>query len=96
MQPTAKWATSSAGIEGAGAADEGKFTLTLRRETDGRWLIVSDMDDSNSRGSEREVAVDALDSRSFGHASSSRGGRAATLSAGVAGSLHKSAVTSLW
>lgn len=27
-----------------GDADSGKFTLTLRRDSDGRWLIVSDMD----------------------------------------------------
>ena len=33
----------------AGAADDGKFTLTLRRESDGRWLIVSDMDSTNRR-----------------------------------------------
>lgn len=32
----------------AGKPDMGKFTLTLRRE-DGRWLIVSDMDNPNSR-----------------------------------------------
>jgi ketosteroid isomerase-like protein len=25
----------------------GKFTLTLRKGTDGRWLIVSDMDNGN-------------------------------------------------
>lgn len=30
-------------------ADGGKFTLTLRRETE-RWLIFSDMDSSNRRG----------------------------------------------
>jgi len=29
--------------------DEGKFTLTLRKSSDGRWLIVSDMDSSNRR-----------------------------------------------
>lgn len=29
--------------------DEGKFTLTLRKSKDGRWLIVSDMDNSNRR-----------------------------------------------
>ena len=29
--------------------DEGKFTLTLRKSGDGRWLIVSDMDNSNHR-----------------------------------------------
>jgi ketosteroid isomerase-like protein len=27
--------------------DDGKFTLTLRKSKDGRWLIVSDMDNSN-------------------------------------------------
>lgn len=30
-----------------GATDIGKFTLTLRRGADRRWLIVSDMDSSN-------------------------------------------------
>jgi hypothetical protein len=30
-----------------GAADTGKFTLTLSRGPDGRWWIVSDMDSSN-------------------------------------------------
>jgi ketosteroid isomerase-like protein len=34
-----------------GAADAGKFTLTLRKGTDGRWLIVSDMDSPNRRPS---------------------------------------------
>jgi ketosteroid isomerase-like protein len=29
--------------------DDGKFTLTLRKSVDGRWLIVSDMDNSNRR-----------------------------------------------
>lgn len=29
------------------APDAGKFTLTLRKRPDGRWLIVSDMDNSN-------------------------------------------------
>jgi ketosteroid isomerase-like protein len=33
----------------AGSADEGKFTLTLRKGSDGRWLINSDMDNSNRR-----------------------------------------------
>jgi len=33
----------------AGAADEGKFTLTLRKGSDGRWLINSDMDNGNRR-----------------------------------------------
>jgi ketosteroid isomerase-like protein len=32
-----------------GAADEGKFTLTLRRGPGDRWLIVSDMDNGNTR-----------------------------------------------
>ena len=27
--------------------DDGKFTLTLRKEKDGRWMIVSDMDNGN-------------------------------------------------
>jgi ketosteroid isomerase-like protein len=33
----------------AGSPDEGKFTLTLRKGPDGRWLINSDMDNSNRR-----------------------------------------------
>lgn len=32
-----------------GQPDDGKFTLTLRRMADGRWLIFSDMDNSNRR-----------------------------------------------
>jgi hypothetical protein len=32
-----------------GEADIGKFTLTLRNDAGGRWLIVSDMDNGNSR-----------------------------------------------
>ena len=32
-----------------GDLDTGEFTLTLRRGTDGRWLIMSDMDNGNSR-----------------------------------------------
>ena len=32
-----------------GKPDDGKFTLTLRKPSDGRWLIVSDMDNSNRR-----------------------------------------------
>jgi ketosteroid isomerase-like protein len=32
-----------------GKTDDGKFTLTLRKSEDGRWLIVSDMDNSNRR-----------------------------------------------
>jgi ketosteroid isomerase-like protein len=33
----------------AGGEDVGKFTLTLRRQPGGRWLIMSDMDNSNRR-----------------------------------------------
>jgi ketosteroid isomerase-like protein len=33
----------------AGGPDVGKFTLTLRKDPSGRWLIVSDMDNANSR-----------------------------------------------
>jgi len=33
----------------SGDPDAGKFTLTLRRGGDGRWLIVSDMDNGNGR-----------------------------------------------
>jgi len=33
----------------AGQPDAGKFTLTLRKGGDGRWLIVSDMDNPNAR-----------------------------------------------
>ena len=29
--------------------DAGKFTLTLRKNAEGRWLIVSDMDNGNAR-----------------------------------------------
>jgi ketosteroid isomerase-like protein len=32
-----------------GDADIGKFTLTLRKDSGGRWLIASDMDNGNSR-----------------------------------------------
>ena len=32
-----------------GDPDMGKFTLTLRRGEDGRWLIISDMDNMNRR-----------------------------------------------
>lgn len=32
-----------------GAPDAGKFTLTLRKGQDGRWMIVSDMDNPNRR-----------------------------------------------
>lgn len=30
-----------------GRPDDGKFTLTLRRDGAGRWLIMSDMDNGN-------------------------------------------------
>jgi ketosteroid isomerase-like protein len=33
----------------AGEPDVGKFTLTLRRGAEGRWLIMSDMDNGNRR-----------------------------------------------
>ena len=33
----------------AGEPDTGKFTLTLRKDTSGRWQIVSDMDSANQR-----------------------------------------------
>jgi ketosteroid isomerase-like protein len=33
----------------AGKPDDGKFTLTLVRGDDGRWLIFSDMDNGNER-----------------------------------------------
>jgi ketosteroid isomerase-like protein len=29
--------------------DIGKFTLTLRKSADGRWLIMSDLDNGNTR-----------------------------------------------
>src|SRR5437763_16457868 len=32
-----------------GTPDEGKFTVTLRKDKHGRWLIVSDMDNFNRR-----------------------------------------------
>lgn len=32
-----------------GTPDDGKFTLTLRKAPDGGWLILSDMDNGNSR-----------------------------------------------
>lgn len=34
-------------------ADQGKFTLTLRRGPDGRWLIFSDMDNAGPREARR-------------------------------------------
>jgi ketosteroid isomerase-like protein len=44
------WIVGGFGRE-AGQADSGKFTLTLRRGPDGRWLINSDMDNGNRRPS---------------------------------------------
>ena len=32
-----------------GAIDDGKFTLTLRKASSGRWLIFSDMDNGNRK-----------------------------------------------
>jgi hypothetical protein len=32
-----------------GGSDSGKFILTLKLGTDGRWLIAADMDNSNRR-----------------------------------------------
>jgi ketosteroid isomerase-like protein len=32
-----------------GAPDDGKFTLTLKKDGSGRWFIMSDMDNSNRR-----------------------------------------------
>jgi ketosteroid isomerase-like protein len=32
-----------------GQPDTGKFTLTLRKDPQGRWLIMSDMDNGNTR-----------------------------------------------
>ena len=32
-----------------GSPDDGKFTLALQKGPDGRWLIFSDMDNSNHR-----------------------------------------------
>lgn len=34
---------------GKGEADIGKFTLTLKKAASGRWFIMSDMDNGNSR-----------------------------------------------
>ncbi len=33
--------------EGADVPDQGKFTLTLRRDASGKWLIASDMDNGS-------------------------------------------------
>ncbi len=35
--------------DAAGKPDLGKFTLTLKKGSDGRWLIMSDMDNANRR-----------------------------------------------
>jgi ketosteroid isomerase-like protein len=35
--------------DAAGKSDIGKFTLTLKKGPDGRWLIMSDMDSPNRR-----------------------------------------------
>lgn len=35
--------------ESPGAPDIGKFTLTLKKDSGGRWLIMSDMDNSSRR-----------------------------------------------
>ncbi|MBS0660933.1 MAG: DUF4440 domain-containing protein [Verrucomicrobia bacterium] len=35
--------------DGPGQPDIGKFTLVLKRGSDGRWLILSDMDNPNPR-----------------------------------------------
>jgi ketosteroid isomerase-like protein len=32
-----------------GKEDDGKFTLTLRKDAEGKWWILSDMDNSNRR-----------------------------------------------
>jgi len=32
-----------------GKEDDGKFTLTLRKDAGGKWWILSDMDNSNRR-----------------------------------------------
>lgn len=33
----------------AGESDTGKFTLTLKKSAEGKWLIMSDMDNGNRR-----------------------------------------------
>lgn len=35
--------------EKRGGPDDGKFTLTLKKDAGGKWLIYSDMDNSNRR-----------------------------------------------
>ncbi len=44
---------------GRGEPDDGKFTLTLRRAADGRWLIFSDMDNSNRPPTPPPAAIGA-------------------------------------
>lgn len=46
-----------------GQPDDGKFTLTLRRSADGRWLIFSDMDNSNRPPTPPPAAVGSSASR---------------------------------
>ena len=44
-----------------GGPDAGKFTLTLKKDAAGRWLIMSDMDNGNSRPGQGSAAgADAL------------------------------------
>jgi hypothetical protein len=38
-----------------GADDIGKFTLTLQKSREGRWLIMSDMDNANAGPSTSEL-----------------------------------------
>lgn len=66
------------GTESGG--DGGKFTLTLRRESDGRWYIVSDMDNGNGApaGPEPEPAP-APEGRTVVRAERVLDGRGATL-----------------
>jgi ketosteroid isomerase-like protein len=42
-----------------GQPDTGKFTLTLRRDKGGRWLIMSDMDNGNTRPPRAPAPVSA-------------------------------------
>lgn len=44
---------------GAGPGDTGKFTLTLRREPGGPWLIFSDMDNGNAAPRRSSTAAPA-------------------------------------
>lgn len=40
-----------------GEPDAGKFTLTIKKDASGRWLIMSDMDNGNARPAPRPAAV---------------------------------------